>query len=105
PPPRGRRALDVPHGVVRDADLVARHDPTVRRAIPFGAMTDLAFTELLPIGPDETPYRLLTTDGVSTVEAAGRTFVQVEPEALSLLTRTAFHDITHFLRPAHLPQL
>ena len=67
-------------------------------------MTDLAFTELLPIGPDETPYRLLTTDGVSTIEAAGRTFVQVEPEALSLLTRTAFHDIAHFLRPAHLQQ-
>ena len=34
-------------------------------------MTDLAFTELLPLGPDDTPYRLLTTEGVSTVEAAG----------------------------------
>ncbi len=68
-------------------------------------MTDLAFTELLPLGPDDTPYRLLTTDGVSTVEAAGRTFLQVEPEALTLLTRTAFRDIAHWLRPAHLTQL
>jgi fumarate hydratase class I len=68
-------------------------------------MTDLAFTELLPIGHDDTPYRLLTTDGVSTVEAAGRTFLQVEPEALTLLTREAFHDIAHLLRPAHLQQL
>ena len=68
-------------------------------------MTDLAFTELLPLGPDDTPYRLLTTEGVTTVEAAGRTFLQVEPEALTLLTRTAFRDIAHWLRPAHLAQL
>src|SRR3954467_1020450 len=68
-------------------------------------MTDLAFTELLPLGPDETPYRLLTTDGVSTIDAAGRTFLQVEPEALTLLAKTAMRDIAHLLRPAHLAQL
>ncbi|MFZ6005198.1 MAG: fumarate hydratase [Actinomycetota bacterium] len=68
-------------------------------------MTDPEFTELLPLGPDDTPYRLLTTDGVSTVEGAGRTFLQVEPEALTLLARTAFRDIAHWLRPAHLQQL
>jgi fumarate hydratase class I len=69
------------------------------------AMTDLAFTELLPLGSDDTPYRLLTTDGVSTVEGAGRTFLEVEPEALTLLTREAFRDIAHLLRPGHLQQL
>jgi fumarate hydratase, class I len=68
-------------------------------------MTDVPFTELLPLGPDTTPYRLVTTQGVSTVEAAGRTFLQVEPEALTLLTRTAFRDIAHWLRPGHLLQL
>jgi fumarate hydratase class I len=68
-------------------------------------MTDLAFTELLPLGPDDTPYRLLTADGVSTVEAAGRTFLEVAPEALTLLAREAFRDIAHLLRPAHLRQL
>ncbi len=68
-------------------------------------MTDLAFTELLPLGPDDTPYRLLTTEGVSTVEAAGRTFLQVDPGALTLLAREAFRDIAHWLRPAHLQQL
>ena len=66
---------------------------------------DLAFTELLPLGPDDTPYRLLSGEGVSTVEAAGRTFLQVDPEALTLLARTAFRDIAHWLRPAHLTQL
>ena len=68
-------------------------------------MPDFEYADLLPTGPDETPYRLLTTEGVSTVEAGGRTFLQVEPEALRLLTETAMHDIAHYLRPGHLQQL
>jgi fumarate hydratase class I len=68
-------------------------------------MPEFAYSDLLPIGPDETEYRLLTDEGVSTVTAAGRTFLQVEPSALQLLTATAMHDIAHYLRPAHLTQL
>ncbi|WP_106402979.1 fumarate hydratase [Actinocorallia populi] len=69
-------------------------------------MPEFAYTDLLPLGKDtETEYRLLTTEGVSTVKAAGRTFLQVEPEALRLLTETAIRDISHLLRPAHLAQL
>ena len=68
-------------------------------------MPEFEYADLLPLGPDETPYRLLTTEGVSTVEAAGRTFLQVEPEALRLLTSTAMRDIAHLLRPGHLAQL
>ncbi|NYI08040.1 fumarate hydratase [Allostreptomyces psammosilenae] len=68
-------------------------------------MPDFAYTDLLPLGEDDTPYRLVTSEGVSTVEAGGRRFLQVEPEALRLLTETAIHDISHLLRPAHLGQL
>ncbi|MBM6405686.1 fumarate hydratase [Phycicoccus sp. CSK15P-2] len=69
-------------------------------------MTDFVYSELLPVGADETPYRLLTTDGVEQVEGpGGRTFLQVAPEALRLLSETAMHDIAHYLRPAHLQQL
>ena len=68
-------------------------------------MPEFAYSDLLPTGPDQTEYRLLTDAGVSTVEAAGRTFLQVEPEALRLLTAEAMHDIAHYLRPAHLTQL
>src|SRR6185369_10377719 len=68
-------------------------------------MTDFAFQDLLPLGKDETPYRLLTSDHVSTFEAAGKTFLRVEPQALTLLTREAMRDIAHFLRPGHLAQL
>ena len=69
------------------------------------AMPDFAYTDLLPLGADPTPYRLLTSEGVSTFEANGRTFLQVEPEALRLLAAEAMHDISHMLRPAHLAQL
>ncbi|HEV7935937.1 MAG TPA: fumarate hydratase [Actinomadura sp.] len=68
-------------------------------------MPEFAHTDLLPLGPDETGYRLLTSDGVSTFEADGRTFLRVEAEALRLLTETAVRDISHLLRPAHLAQL
>lgn len=68
-------------------------------------MPEFSYTDLLPLGPDETPYRLLTTEGVSTVEAGGRTFLQVEPSALRLLAATAIRDIQHLLRPGHLQQL
>jgi fumarate hydratase class I len=66
-----------------------------------------AFTELLPIDHHHpgTQWRRLTTDGVTTVEAAGRLFVQVEPEVLTALTREAFRDISHLLRSSHLAQL
>ena len=68
-------------------------------------MPEFAYTDPLPLGPDTTPYRLITTDGVSTVDLGGRTFLQVEPEALRLLTVEAMHDIAHLLRPGHLAQL
>ena len=68
-------------------------------------MPEFAYSDLLPIGPDTTPYRKLTREGVRTVEAGGRTFLEVDPEALTLLARTAFHDVAHYLRPAHLAQL
>jgi len=66
---------------------------------------DFDYTDLLPLGPADTPYRLLTTDGVSVESAAGRDFLVVEPDALRLLTETAMRDIAHLLRPGHLQQL
>ncbi|KNX36441.1 fumarate hydratase [Luteipulveratus halotolerans] len=69
-------------------------------------MAEFAYEDMLPTGPDDTSYRLLTTEGVRTVEGpGGRTFLEVDPEALRLLTDTAMHDIAHYLRPAHLTQL
>jgi fumarate hydratase class I len=66
---------------------------------------DFLYSDLLPTGEDTTPYRLITTEGVSTVEVDGRTFLKVDPEAIRRLTYEAVHDIQHYLRPAHLAQL
>ncbi len=69
-------------------------------------MAEFRYTDLLPITDDDTPYRLLTTEGVSTVSGPdGQTFLSVSREALRLLSETAMHDIAHYLRPGHLAQL
>ena len=69
-------------------------------------MAEFEYEDLLPIGADDTAYRLLTTEGVRAVEGpGGRTFLEVDDEALRLLSETAMHDIAHYLRSAHLTQL
>ncbi|MFT4087228.1 MAG: fumarate hydratase, partial [Gordonia sp. (in: high G+C Gram-positive bacteria)] len=66
---------------------------------------EFLYSDLLPAKQEGTPYRLVTTEGVSTFEVDGRTFLKVEPEAIQKLTAEAMHDISHYLRPAHLAQL
>jgi fumarate hydratase class I len=63
------------------------------------------YQALLPLGDDQTRYRCISTDGVSTIQALGETILKVEPEALTLLTETAMFDIAHYLRTSHLEQL
>jgi len=63
------------------------------------------YTELLPLGADDTEYRLVSTEGVSTFDTPEGTFLKVEPEAIRKLTAEAMHDIAHFLRSSHLQQL
>ena len=63
------------------------------------------YSDLLPAHHDDTPYRLITAEGVSTLEVDGQTFLKVDPEAIRRLTYEAVHDIQHYLRPAHLAQL
>ncbi len=60
---------------------------------------------LFPLGKDTTTYRKLAGEGVRVEKAFGQEFLVVEREALRLLSATAFDDINHLLRPAHLQQL
>jgi fumarate hydratase, class I len=66
---------------------------------------EFSFTELLPAGADQTTYRRLSSDGVTSHVSFGRKFLEVEPRLLTELTGAAMHDIAHLLRPAHLRQL
>ena len=69
-------------------------------------MTEFFYEDMLPLGEDTTEYRLLTTEGVETVEGPdGTQFLKVAPSALELLAKTAYHDISYYLRTAHLEQL
>jgi len=63
------------------------------------------YQDPLPLGPDETEYRLLSTDGVATTTFEGRPVLKVAPEALTYLAREAFHDTNFFLRSKHLAQV
>ena len=66
---------------------------------------NFSYSDLLPIGADTTKYRLISREGVSVVKLGDKEFLQVEPSALTLLTETAIHDISHYLRSEHLEQL
>ncbi|MSW04357.1 MAG: fumarate hydratase, partial [Actinobacteria bacterium] len=66
---------------------------------------EFSYSDLLPLGADTTQYRLLSQEGVSVIKLGDREFLQVEPSALTLLTETAIHDISHYLRSEHLGQL
>ena len=68
-------------------------------------MPDFSYSDLLPIGADTTKYRLVSKEGVSVIKLGDKEFLQVEPSALTLLTETAIHDISHYLRTEHLEQL
>ena len=68
-------------------------------------MTVFSYSELLPLGEDETTYRLVSREGVSVVKLGDREFLQVSASALEKLTAEAIHDISHYLRPDHLQQL
>ena len=64
-----------------------------------------SYSDLLPLGEDSTKYRLLTKDGVSVKKHGDLEFLHVDPSALSQLSEVAIHDISHYLRAAHLQQL
>ena len=68
-------------------------------------MPDFQFQEMFPLGPEEAPYRRLTSDHVGTASLAGERVLTVAPEALTRLAAEGFRDISHLLRPSHLKQL
>jgi len=62
-------------------------------------------TPLFPLGKDLTPYRKISTEGLRVETVLGETVVVVPREAMRALAETAFTDINHLLRPAHLASL
>ena len=68
-------------------------------------MAEFSYQNPYEMGPDTTEYRLLTSDYVKLVDCDGRKILKVEPEALELLSKEAFNDVSFYLRASHLKQL
>ena len=68
-------------------------------------MAEFHYQEMFELGADETKYRKLGDEGVSTLEVAGRKILKIAPEALSTLAAAAIRDVSHLFRPGHLAQL
>ena len=69
------------------------------------ATPTFSYQEPLPLGPDITDYRLLSTDGVNTASYDGREILKVDPAALAFVAQQAFHDCSFMLRTSHLQQV
>ena len=68
-------------------------------------MAQFQYTDLLPVAEHEPEFRLITTEGLTTREIDDVEFLHVEPEVLRTVAYEAIHDISHYLRTAHLEQL
>ena len=68
-------------------------------------MAEFHYTDPLPLGTDNTEYRLLTKEFVSEAEFEGLPILKVAPEALTLLADTAIREVSHLYRKSHLQQL
>jgi len=69
-------------------------------------MSDYTYTPTIQhSGQDDTPYRLVTRDGVRVEQFNGKDVLVVEPEVLERLAYEAMHDVSFFLRPSHMKQV
>ena len=68
-------------------------------------MAEFRYVEPFPVAHAETPYRKLASDLVSVASFEGQGILKVAPEALTLVAREAFRDVSFLYRPAHLAQV
>ncbi len=68
-------------------------------------MPEFNYTDPYPLESDDTPYRLLTKDFVSTVPFGDKEILKVDPKALTFLAEEALKEISFFLRPGHLEKV
>lgn len=63
------------------------------------------YQEMFPLRKGLTTFRKITSEYVSTEQFNGKEILKVDPEGLRLLTKEAFKEISHKLRPSHLKQI
>ena len=65
----------------------------------------MLYSEMFPLGKDNTDYKKINGDFVSSSSINGRDTLVISSDALTVLAEHAFRDISHLLRPSHLAQL
>ena len=68
-------------------------------------MAEFTYQEPFPLGPDSTQYRLLTSEYVSLASFDGREILRVAPEALTLIAREGFREVSFLYRASHLEKV
>ena len=68
-------------------------------------MADFKYQKPFPILKDDTEYRCISKDYVSTIEVDGREILKVDPKGLEELAKEAFSDVSFYLRASHLEKL
>ena len=66
---------------------------------------DFKYAPMFQMGKDDTEYYLLTNEGVSVGEFEGKPMLKVTPEALTMLTQQAIHNVSFMLRRTHNEQV
>ncbi len=69
------------------------------------AVETAPFAEIFHLGEDTTPYAKISSEFVGAASFNGKPMLTVDPRALTVMTRAAFAQISHLLRPTHLAQL
>ena len=71
----------------------------------MAAIPEFKYAHMFQQGKDTTEYYLLSKEGVSVGEFEGKPMLKVTPEALTLMSRTAFRDVSFMLRRSHNEQV
>ena len=68
-------------------------------------MSEYTYTPTIQHSGDDTPYRLITTDGIRVEQFNGKDVLVVEKDVLERLAYEAFYEVSFFLRPGHMQQV
>lgn len=68
-------------------------------------MSTFNYQKAFPLQGDQTKYRKISSDHVSTTTFEGQEILKIDPKALELLAEEAMSDVSFFLRKSHLEKV
>lgn len=68
-------------------------------------MAEFTYEKPFPLLKDETTYKLISKEHISTINVDGREILKVDAKALELLAEEAMADVSFMLRTAHLEKV